>query len=170
MKAIVSLLVVAAACHAPPAAKPQPSAQLGPGLEKLAFYVGDWACDGVGYDAQGKPNEHASLIVRVRPAFGSWLEITVWKNGKQLTTELKGWEAETKKFHHIWATPEGAWGSLTSPDWDGDHLVFEDDHPDPKARGRMTFKLGDDTHYTHRAEVDEGAGYRLDYEKTCRKT
>lgn len=163
MKLLAVFVISLAACRA------APHASLPAGMTELAFYVGDWRCEGVAYDA-GVRAAPVPLEIHVRPVLGgSWLEVAVFDRTGQRTTELKGYDPATKQLHHIWATPDGAWGSLTSHGWAGANLVFDVDQPDPKAKERMTFTRVDDTHFTHRAEVDEGRGYQLAYEKTCHK-
>ena len=46
--------------------------------------------------------------------------------------------------------------------------MLEEDHPGVEKL-RMKLIKGDDTHYSHTAEVDNGSGYKLEYEKTCHK-
>ncbi len=142
---------------------------MGPSLSKVAFYVGRWRCDGLAYDEQGAVTKnYPGLDIRVAPEFANWLRVEVFDGGQQITSELKGVDPKGV-WHHIWASDDGAYGSLTSPGWNGDQLVFDEDHPAPTERTRMTFTKTDATHYTHTAEVDRGNGFRLEFEKTCHK-
>jgi len=147
-----------------------PDAPVSPSLASLAFYIGDWQCAGTQFDEAGTPTEHLDLAIEVRPALENWFRITVLEHGTPLTSELKGYDPTTKSFHHLWTSRDGSSGSLTSTaGWQGNTLVFDEDHADAASKTRMTFTKLDDTHYTHRAETDTGAGYRLGFEKHCTK-
>ena len=50
------------------------------------------------------------------------------RDGAPITAELKGYSKHDKKFHHVWAMGEGTWGSLVSPGWTGNRMLFEEDH------------------------------------------
>ena len=84
------------------------------------------------------------------------------------TAELKGVDADGK-WHHIWTSSDGSYGSLSSPGWTGNQLVFDEDHPAADSRMRMTFTKLDDTHFTHESAVDTGTGFVRDFAKTCHK-
>ncbi len=151
--------------HAPVSRSPA----LGPSLSTVAFYVGRWQCDGLEYTEQGTvAKTYPKLEIRVAPEFANWLRVEVFDGGEQITSELKGVDPKGV-WHHIWAANDGTFGSLTSPGWTGDQLVFEEDHAAPTIRTRMTFIKTDATHYTHKAEVDRGSGFKLDFQKTCHK-
>jgi hypothetical protein len=159
------LIVASAACTSA-----RPTTPVSPALATLAFYVGDWACDGTAFDPAGTPTEHLTLGVEVRPAIENWFRITVLEHGTPVTSELKGFDPTTRTFHHLWTSRDGSSGSLTSATgWHGNTLVFDEDHAAPTSRTRMTFTKVDDTHFTHRAETDLGAGYRVEFEKRCTK-
>lgn len=159
---LLTLIGCAGCAHAP--------AAVGPSLSKVEFYVGRWQCEGREYDAQGAVTKtYPKLEIRVAPALASWLRVEVFDGGEQITSELKGVDAKGV-CHHIWVANDGSSGSLTSPGWSGDQLVFEEDHPAPSERTRMIFTKIDATHYTHKAEVDRGSGFKLDFEKTCSRS
>ncbi len=135
----------------------------------LAFYVGTWECDGTGFDEHGVATERMKLEIRVASEIDNWLSVDVFEKGKQLTAELKGVDAKGG-FHHLWTSTDGSSGTLSSTaGWTNNTLVFDEDHPLPTEKSRMTFSKKDDTHCTHRAEIDTGKGYQLIFEKTCRK-
>lgn len=162
------------ACQAaarPAAVAPAPRRPaLAPEMRGLSFYVGEWQCRGVSTDEKGARHPHGALRVSVVPVLdGTWLEVRVFENGVPATSELKGYDRQAHRYRHVWATGDGQSGSLSSSGWEGDHMVFHDDHPPPDARERATFTRVDDTHYSHRSELDTGGGYRLAFEKTCRK-
>jgi hypothetical protein len=150
------LLVVLVGCaHAVPA----PVAALkpvGPRAASLAFYVGSWSCS-VTDETGAVAKDYPRLEVVVAPSYANWLSIEVWGKGAKLTSELKGVD-DKGVFHHVWTADDGEYGSLT-----------EEDHPAAGSKTRMTFTKLDDTHYTHLAEVDTGAGWKTDFQKTCRK-
>lgn len=109
------------------------------------------------------------LEIRVASVIDNWLSVYVFEKGTQLTAELKGVDGKGA-FHHLWTSTDGSSGTLTSTTgWANNALVFDEDHPLPTEKSRMTFAKIDDTHYTHRAEVDTGKGYQLIFEKTCHK-
>jgi hypothetical protein len=137
--------------------------------ERLGFYVGQWSCEGTEYDEHGAVSGRYHLGVKVAGVLDNWLSVAVFEGDKQLTAELKGYDPTRRMFRHIWTAPDGTSGSLTSKGWDGDRLVFDEEQPAATERTRMTFTKVDDGHYTHRAEVDAGAGFRLQFEKTCKR-
>jgi hypothetical protein len=162
----------AAATTTPTTTTPTPA--LAGAMQPLGFYVGQWSCKGTELDAAGNAVAAEALGIRVTPRLdGSWLEVVVLVDGAAVTHELKGYSTADRKFHHLWAVGEGAWGSLTSDGWNGAQMVFVDDRPAPGAPAeRMVFTKDTDTHYTHRAEVaDAGAdgGWRATYTKDCVK-
>jgi hypothetical protein len=108
-------------------------------------------------------------VVEVTPRLGgSWLEIAVLDHGTALTHELKGFDPRDHKFHHVWASDDGSWGSLTSDGWRDGRMIFVDDKPDPgTSPERMVFEKQSDTHYTHRAETPVGDGWRATFTKDC---
>ncbi len=157
------------ACHAEVRA-PASAPRLAPEMQRLGFYVGTWSCRGVATGEDGSRQVYDALRVTVVPVLdGSWLEVRVFDGGVPATSELKGYDREGHRFRHIWAAGEGSSGSSSSPGWEGDHMVFTEDHPANGHRGRAVFtKLGE-TRYSHRAEVDTGHGYRVEFEKSCAK-
>jgi hypothetical protein len=167
VKQLLALAVAAGCAHSsPPPVAAAPSATP---PASLAFYVGHWQCSGTSYDAKGAVEKQwPALEVAVTPELPHWLKIIVYDHGKQVTSELKGLDGKGA-YHHVFADDEGGYGSVTSPGWTGNRLVFDEDHPDPSGKTRMTFTKVDDTHYTHSEEVDSGAGYKLAFEKTCHK-
>ena len=124
------------AAGAPMASSAAPAVGMAAGLARLRFYVGEWACDGTEWDKPGAAPKHEKLGIRVAPVLdGTWLSVAVYQGDLQVTTELKGYDASTHEYHHLWVTRDGSSGSLTSKGWDGDRLVFDEDHPAPGARG-----------------------------------
>ncbi len=133
-------------------------------MARLQFYVGDWACTG---HQPGDPSADWTALVHVRPETGgSSVAVQMVGPGDNLSAELKGRDAATGAWFHVWTTRDGAHGSLTSPGWDGDALVSIDD---ADAHHRTIFTRVSDTRYTHRDEVDAGAGWQVQWEKTCAK-
>lgn len=134
---------------------------------QLQFYVGRWSCEAIEYDA-GKPHP-MKMAVKVEPVFdGAWLAVNVFVDGEQVGSELKGFDSE-HKFHNLWTSPDGAWGSLVGAGWEGSRIVADEEHPTAGSRMRTTFTKIDETHYTHHADVDEGSGYKPVFEKSCHK-
>jgi hypothetical protein len=161
-------LAAAAGCarSSPPPVSAQPSATP---PAALAFYVGHWQCSGTSYDDKGAVEKQwPALEVAVTPELSHWLKVVLYDHGKQITSELKGVDSKGT-YHHVFADSEGGYGSVTSPGWTGNRLVFDEDHPDPSGKTRMTFTKLDDTHYKHTEETDTGTGYKLGFEKTCHK-
>ena len=155
--------------------------QLAPAMQSLQFYVGNWACTGIEYDANGKASSPIALEVNVAPKLGgTWLAIEVLEKSIRVTTELKGVDPRDQSFHHIWATPDGQWGSLTSAGWHEADLEFMQDKPPAKnlpysattpapPLERMTFTKIDDTNYRHQAEEFVDDQWRLTFKKVCVK-
>lgn len=169
MKPLVLAAVVTGCAHAAapvPAAAPAPA--LSPSLASLAFYVGNWQCEGQAFDDAGKVTQSYALEIRVVPEMPNWMRIGVYDHGTQVTSELKGVSADGH-YHHLWTSDDGTSGSLTSTGWDGNKLVFEEDHPIPTEKARMTFTKLDATHYQHEAEVDTGHGFARVFAKSCHK-
>lgn len=160
-------------CH-PAAAKETtgaaPRVSLAPEMRRLAFYVGEWQCRGVATDDDGSQHVYGSLRITVAPVLdGSWLEVRVFEDGVPATSELKGYDRQARRYRHIWAAGDGQSGSYSSAGWVGNRMVFDADHPPSGRRERAIFTMLSDTRYAHRNEVDQGGGYRVDFEKTCRK-
>jgi hypothetical protein len=170
VKLLATVILAAGCAHS----SPQPPAQAQPPVQAqpppaLAFYVGHWKCTGTSYDAKGAVEaQFPALEVAVTPEYTSWLKVVVYDHGKQVTSELKGIDAKGV-YHHVFTDDEGGYGSVSSPGWTGNQLVFDEDHPGASGKTRMTFTKLDDAHYTHKAEVDSGAGWKLGFEKTCHK-
>lgn len=156
MKRIVVLTLVG--CATPSAPKSPAS---------LAFYIGHWSCEGTSYDNGAVEKRWPALEIRVAPEYDNWLRVAVFDHGQQITSELKGVD-DKGVFHHVWTANDGSYGSFTAAAWAGNQLVFDDDRAGAE-KTRMTFTKLDATHYTHKAEVDSGSGYKLGFEKTCHK-
>lgn len=168
-KHVVWLLGVLGCTHTvrPPVAASVTPALTGE-MAKLAFYVGDWSCKGTEIEGDKVVAEYP-LGVKVVPLLdGSWLSITVVKDGAPVTTELKGYSTADKKFHHLWAVGAGEWGSLSSVGWRDKEMTFEDDHPSATSE-RMVFHKDSDTHFTHRAEAQDAGGWHVTFRKVCDK-
>ncbi|HUS62997.1 MAG TPA: hypothetical protein VMZ28_00595 [Kofleriaceae bacterium] len=162
--ALLAPLGCAAAPPAPPA-----SPALAPAMRSLAFYVGEWDCQGTIYDG-GKPQPPLPYHVSVHPILdGSWLEVKFYQGDELIASELKGYDESARRYRHIGGTGGGASFSSSADGWQGDHMVFHDDHPLPGEHQRTVFTHLSDTRYSHRAEADTGAGFEPDFEKTCEK-
>ncbi len=159
MKSLVLCSLVGCAHAAPIAPTKSPAT--------LAFYVGHWSCDGIGYDDKGVVTDRTPLEVRVGAEYDNWLKIDVYDHGKQVTSELLG-EDPKGAFHHVWTGDDGTYGSLTAAGWVGNELVLDEDHAGAEKLRMKLIKI-DDQHYAHKAEVDKGSGYKLEYDKTCHR-
>ncbi len=139
-------------------------------MTSFSFYVGHWSCRGAELDDKDRVVAEYPLAIDVEPLLdGSWLSVVVAKDGAPVTTELKGYSPADRRYHHVWATGGGAWGSLSSDGWHGDEMTFVDDHPtsDPE---RMVFTRISSSRYAHRAEVQTPSGWHTTFRKTCDKT
>jgi hypothetical protein len=175
MMTVLSMVIATTACahssvdRSPraPASVPALSTEMAP----LGFYVGRWSCRGADLDASGATTHTYDLVVDVTPRLdGSWLEIVVSEGGIPVTHELKGFDHRDHKFHHVWATTDGEWGSLTSDGWVGDGMTFVDDKPAPGTQAEhMVFTRVDDRHYSHRAESPTSDGWQPTFTKVCEK-
>lgn len=149
---------------------PPPRMPASPAPKDLAFYAGKWSCQATVYDDSGKAASQLALEVGVDPDIANWFAIHVSLDGKRVTSELKGFDAKTGLYRHLWTSEDGTAGSLSSRGWTGNQLVFDEDHPvEAEGKTRMTFTKIDDDHYTHRAEIDRGAGYKVQLEKACKR-
>lgn len=165
-KHVVWLLAVLGCAHT---ARPPAAPALSGEMARFSFYVGEWQCKGTELAAGEKVVTEMPLTVKVHPLLdGSWLSIVVEERGKPVTTEFKGYNPTDKKFHHVWATEGGQWGSLSSDGWHDNEMTFVDDHPGPEAE-RMVFHRDSDNHYTHRAEVQDSSGWHATFRKVCDK-
>lgn len=169
-KHVVWLVAVLGCAHGgrPPVAASAAPALTGE-MAKLSFYVGAWACTGSEIGEGDKVVAEYPVEVTVAPVLdGSWVSIIVAKDGAPVTTELKGYNATDKKFHHLWAVGGGEWGSLSSEGWRDNEMMFVDDHPGAAAE-RMVFHKDSETHYTHRAETQDAKGWHATFRKVCDK-
>jgi hypothetical protein len=96
-----------------------------PGMQSLAFYVGNWDCEGDTYNAVGKVTGKEKLLVEVTPDMDNWIDVFVNENGKRVTSEIKGWDPTAKEFHHYWTGSDGTSGSYTSKGWEGNEMVYQ---------------------------------------------
>jgi hypothetical protein len=136
-------------------------------MQKLAFYVGDWKCQGTTFAAADSPEDRWEATVHVRPEVGgAWLSVHMVGPGDNQTAELKGYDPEKQRWSHLWTSHTGAWGSTSSTGWEGDHMISYDD---AQPTHRAVFTKLSDTRYSHRDEADEGAGFQGVWEKVCDK-
>jgi hypothetical protein len=162
------LLVLLAACSAnavPPAKPMSPAQPLVGEMQKLAWYVGDWSCEGTQFASKDGPEEKWKAEVHVRgDAAGGVAAIHMLGPGDNSTAEIKGYDPQTKRWYHVWTTRDGSHGTLSASAWEGESLTAVDD-ADPKHRTVMT-RLGPDK-YSHRDEQDAGEGFKPTWEKVC---
>jgi hypothetical protein len=141
-----------------------------PGMQSLAFYIGQWNCEGVQYDDSGEITGKEQLLVEVTPDMDNWIHVVVSEHGKRVNSELKGWDPAGNVFHHYWTGSDGSSGSFASKGWQGNEMLFEDDRAIGNQRFRMRFVKIDDTHYNHAADVSTNhQEWKRDYQKTCHK-
>jgi hypothetical protein len=160
------LLLLLAACSTRPApAAPTPTVPLAGELTKLAWYVGDWSCEGTQFATKDEPESKWKAEVHVRgDAGGGVAAIHMIGPGDNSTAEIKGYDPTTKRWYHVWSARDGSHGTLTATGWEGESMTAVDD-ADPKHRTVMT-KLGADR-YSHRDEQDAGEGFKPVWEKVC---
>lgn len=163
MKHLLVLLLVG--CGAPKAAPVAPATPLVGEMQKLQWYVGDWACEGTVFGSKDAPESKWQATVNVRgDAAGGVVAIHMLGPGDNSTAEIKGYDNETKRWYHFWSTRDGQHGSMTATGWEGEKLVAVDDK-DPKIRTVMT-KLGADK-YSHGEEAMEGEAWKPTWTKVC---
>ena len=151
-------------CGAPRAAPARPVPLTGE-LQKLSWYVGDWACKGTQFATKEDKETTWDATVSVRgDAGGGVVAIHMLGPADNSTAEIKGYDPETKRWYHFWTARDGTHGSLTATAWEGDKLIAIDD-ADPKRRTVMT-RLGPDR-YSHGEEEDAGEGFKPVWEKVC---
>lgn len=162
--AVVVALFSVAAC-ATRTAKPPP---LSPALQSLAFYVGEWSCKGTTFPTADQKSEHWDAKLVVAPELdGTWLSVQMIGPGMNRTVEHKGYDPTTKKWIHVAVGTEGSWGTVSSPGWTGDQMVFVSD--DKTDRTRATFTKIDERHYSHGVSREADRGSERLWEKVCSK-
>jgi hypothetical protein len=157
-------------CAAAPAAPATPATPaLAPAMRSLAFYVGEWDCQGTIYD-HGTPQAPLPYHVSVHPILdGSWLDVKFYQGDQLITSELKGYDETARRYRHIGGGGQGVSFSYSSSGWRGDHMTFDEDHPASGERTRTIFTHISDSRYSHVGESDTGAGFQPDFAKTCDK-
>lgn len=155
-------LVLAASCagHAAGSATPP----LAPALQPLAFYVGDWSCQGRMFATATTPESTWAAAVHVRPdAGGGVLSVHMVGPGSNRSAELKGIDPEKGTWFHVWASGDGGWGSLSGT-WTGDALIAIDDRD---VAHRTVFTRLSNDKYSHRDERETDGVWEPVWEKTC---
>ncbi len=133
-------------------------------MATLEFYVGSWGC--TGHDLT--KNVDIPLHIEVHKVLGgSWLSVRVFRDGKQVSDEFKGYDADRKKYVHLFVDKGGA-GTLVSDGWTGDHMSFLEEASSSNPARTVFTKLGE-TSFSHKWEVDSGNGFKTVFEKICRK-
>jgi hypothetical protein len=152
----------------PAAARPTAPA-LQPPLDSLAFYVGSWKCKGTSFATSGQAEEKWEATVDVEPELdGTWLSVKMTGPGPNRSIEHKGYDAATKRWHHVGVINGGVWFAMISVGWTGSQMVFTDDQKDPD-KGYATFtKLGE-TSYSHSMTFETDKGPEKVSEKVCTK-
>ncbi|MEJ7729530.1 MAG: hypothetical protein WKG00_09960 [Polyangiaceae bacterium] len=154
-----------------PAASPDPQPALRGPMQMLAFYVGDWSCTGKQFGTPDSKEETWTARIEVRPEVGGGaVSVHMFGPASNLTAELKGYDTAKKKWFHLWMDREGAWGSFSSPGFDGARMISVNDDPATGGKERAVFSKLSETRYSHRVEVDEGNGFKPVWEKVCNKT
>lgn len=156
-------LALTASCAGRAAAPTTPA--LAPALQPLAFYVGDWSCQGRVFATDAAPESTWTAAVHVRPdAGGGVLSVHMVGPGANRTAELKGVDPELGTWFHVWTSGDGGWGSL-SGGWTGDALIAIDDRD--VAHRTVFTKLSADQ-YSHRDEREDPTGaWKPVWEKVC---
>jgi hypothetical protein len=160
-------LVACAAKGAPAPSAPKPPA-LDPALKSLEFYVGSWSCKGTNYAADGKVEKTWEARLEVVPVLdGKWLSVQMIGPGMNRSAEHKGYDAEKKRWVHVYVGNDGGWGTMTSDGWTGSSMVFLDPED---ASGYAKFTKIDERTYSHGVTVKtEQGGERKAWEKVCTK-
>lgn len=166
MKLVVALapLALLAAC----AAAPRPVAALQPPVDGLAFYVGHWTCYGTSYPSADDPHaQRWDARVEVEPELdGHSLAVRMIGPGANRTVEHKGYDPTTKRWYHVAIVNDGSWIAMTSPGWDGDHMVFAPVGPADDGT-RATFTRLGARRYRHAESRVTPAGEQVVWEKVC---
>ena len=166
---LIGLSSCAGAGVAPTPETARPSRLVGP-VQKLAFYVGNWSCQGKEFATPTTKEENWTARIEVRPeAGGGAVAVHMFGPGDNLTAEIKGYNTKKNRWFHIWMSRDGSWGSTSSDGFDGDRMISVDDDPASGGKKRTIFtKLGE-TRYSHREEADDGSGFHGVWEKVCEK-
>ncbi len=166
MSRLLGLMMVVG-CRAPRAA-PANAVPLTGELQKLSWYVGDWACKGTQFATKEDKASTWDAIVHVRgDAGGGVVAIHMLGPVDNSTAEIKGYDPVTRRWYHFWTARDGTHGSMTASEWEGETLVAIDD-ADARHRTVMTRSGAD--RYSHRDEQDEGEGFKPVWEKVCSRT
>ena len=106
------------------------------------------------------------LTVKVHQALeGAWVSVEVFRAGKQVTAEFKGFDPDEKKWMHLVVTRYGSSATLSSPGWEGNHMTSVT----ADGNDRAIFTKLSDTEYTHRNETKVGGVFKPVFEKHCKK-
>jgi hypothetical protein len=153
--------------EAAPARPPPPA--LVPPLDSLSFYVGSWTCKGTAFAYESQPEEKWEATITVEPELdGTWLSVKMVGPGSNLTAEHKGYNPETKRWHHVGVVSGGIPFAMVSTGWNGSQMVFTDDPPGPD-KGFATFTKLSDTSYSHSMTLETDKGPVKISEKFCTK-
>jgi hypothetical protein len=160
----VAAVFILSACATPKAATAPPAHLVSP-LDSLAFYVGEWTCDGTQFATKDAPEQHWKAKMHVTPALdGTWLSVEMLGPGMNRTAEHKGYDPTAKQWIHVAVGTEGSWGVYRSAGWSGAQMVFT---PDDKADHTVsTFTRIDERHYSHAVATETGEHV---WQKVCTK-
>ena len=166
-----TILLVLAACATGPARTARAPALKAP-LDTLAFYVGSWQCKGTSFVTAEQPAEETwDARVEVTPELdGTSLFVQMFGPGDNRTAEHKGYDAETKTWHHVAVGNSGFWAAMISPGWDGSRMVFAPAGGIEDARERATFAKHSDREYSHAVSRVTDHGDEKVWEKICTKS
>lgn len=151
---------------------PKPAAE----MKALAFFDGNWTCDGAAQPSPFGPGGKMTSTVRVHDDLGGFWQSGKVKGSMPGLPPLEGlfhttYDPAAKEFVMLWVDNAGAWSRSTSKGWQGDKIVYEGEMSmgGQKTMARDTFSKGADGSMKHLGEVQVEGKWAAMFEETCKK-
>ena len=158
------------AADAPPGPNPK--------LKELAYFAGNWHCEGTGFAFMGTPEHKTSANVEASWTLNNyWLSLSYHENKTAINAHpvavrvFWGWDEQVKKFASGSVDDMGSFNIQNSPGWEGNKLTFNGDMHGGGAtmKVRDVFTKVSAKKLEHMSEAEmNGKWSKLD-EETCTK-
>jgi hypothetical protein len=147
-----------------------------PEMSQIAFFEGNWTCQGKMMESPLGPAGEGQSTVEVKKDLGNFFQTGVVKGTMKGMPPFEGrfqvtYDPAAKQFVQFWVDNMGGWAQSTTSGWKGDTLVFAgDSHMGPQTfRSRDTFTRSGAGTMKRVGEVEIKGKWMVIGEDNCKK-